>query len=129
MSPRAVCGIFRAIERLVQAQGMTIADIFTVMGQDESVLDKRPLPRQAVLKSGTLDTVSALAGALPTQQGTVWFVLMNNDGDVEAFRKLQETFLGSLDQTLGLPTSTIPTLKSTIPEPSAGLSEQLWVRL
>jgi serine-type D-Ala-D-Ala carboxypeptidase/endopeptidase (penicillin-binding protein 4) len=87
-----LCGIFRAIERLVQAQGMTIADIFTVMGQDESVLDWRPLPRQAVLKSGTLDTVSALAGALPTQQGAVWFVLMNNDGDVEAFRKLQETF-------------------------------------
>jgi serine-type D-Ala-D-Ala carboxypeptidase/endopeptidase (penicillin-binding protein 4) len=129
MSPRAVCGIFRAIERLVQSQGMTIADIFTVMGQDESVIDQRPLPRQSVLKSGTLDTVSALAGALPTQQGVVWFVLMNNDGDVEAFRKLQETFLGSLDQTLGLPISPIPTLKSTISEPSADISARLWVRL
>jgi hypothetical protein len=75
------------------------------MGQDDSVLDQRPLPRQAVLKSGTLDTVSALARALPTQQGVVWFVLMNNDGDVEAFRKLQETFLGSLAQTLGTATS------------------------
>jgi serine-type D-Ala-D-Ala carboxypeptidase/endopeptidase (penicillin-binding protein 4) len=129
MSPRAVCGIFRAIERIVQAQGMTIADIFTVVGQDESVLDRRPLPKQAVLKSGTLDRVSALAGALPTQQGAVWFVLMNNDGDVVAFRKLQETFLGSLDQTLGMPTSSVPALRSTIPEPSAGISEQLWVRL
>jgi serine-type D-Ala-D-Ala carboxypeptidase/endopeptidase (penicillin-binding protein 4) len=129
MSPRAVCGIFRAIERLVQAQGMTIADIFTVIGQDESVIDQRPLPRQAVLKSGTLNTVSALAGALPTQQGTVWFVLMNNDGDVEAFRKLQETFLGSVNQTLGLSQSPLPTLKSTIPEPTAEISEQLWVRL
>jgi serine-type D-Ala-D-Ala carboxypeptidase/endopeptidase (penicillin-binding protein 4) len=129
MSPRAVCGIFRAIEQLVQAQGMTIADIFTVMGQDESVLDQRPLPRLAVLKSGTLDTVSALAGALPTQQGTVWFVLMNNDGDVEAFRKLQETFLGSVNQTLGLPQSPLPTLKSTVSEPSMRISEQLWVRL
>jgi serine-type D-Ala-D-Ala carboxypeptidase/endopeptidase (penicillin-binding protein 4) len=129
MSPRAVCGIFRAIERLVQAQGMTIADIFTVMGQDESVLDQRPLPRQAVLKSGTLDTVSALAGALPTQQGVVWFVLMNNDGDVEAFRKLQETFLGSLDQTLGLPQAPLPTLKSTVPEPPAAISAQLWSQL
>jgi serine-type D-Ala-D-Ala carboxypeptidase/endopeptidase (penicillin-binding protein 4) len=129
MSPRAVCGIFRAIERLVQAQGMTIADIFTVMGQDESVLDKRPLPRQAVLKSGTLDRVSALAGALPTQQGTVWFVLMNNDGDVEAFRKLQESFLGNVNQTLGMAQAPLPTLKSTIPEPSVGISEQLWVRL
>ena len=129
MSPRAVCGIFRAIERLVQTQGMTIADIFTVMGQDESVLDQRPLPRQAVLKSGTLDTVSALAGALPTQQGVVWFALMNNDGDVEAFRKLQETFLGSLDQTLGLPQSPLSALKSTIPEPAPAISAQLWSQL
>jgi serine-type D-Ala-D-Ala carboxypeptidase/endopeptidase (penicillin-binding protein 4) len=129
MSPRAVCGIFRAIERLVQAQGMTIADIFTVMGQDESVLDQRPLPKQAVLKSGTLDTVSALAGALPTQKGVVWFVLMNNDGDVGAFRKLQETFLGSLDQTLGLPQVPLPALKSTVPEPPAGISAQLWSQL
>jgi serine-type D-Ala-D-Ala carboxypeptidase/endopeptidase (penicillin-binding protein 4) len=129
MSPRAVCGIFRAIERLVQAQGMTIADIFTVMGQDESVLDQRPLPKQAVLKSGTLDTVSALAGALPTQQGVVWFVLMNNDGDVESFRKLQETFLGSVDQTLGLPQVPLSALKSTVPEPPAGISAQLWSQL
>jgi serine-type D-Ala-D-Ala carboxypeptidase/endopeptidase (penicillin-binding protein 4) len=129
MSPRAVCGIFRAIERLVQAQGMTIADIFTVMGQDESVLDQRPLPRQAVLKSGTLGTVSALAGALPTQQGVVWFVLINNDGDVEAFRKLQETFLGNVAQTLGAAQAPLPTLQSTVPEPSAAISEQLWGRL
>jgi serine-type D-Ala-D-Ala carboxypeptidase/endopeptidase (penicillin-binding protein 4) len=129
MSPRAVCGIFRAIEQLVQLQGMTIADIFTVIGQDESVLNQRSLPKQAVLKSGTLDTVSALAGALPTQQGVVWFALMNNDGDVEAFRKRQETFLGSLDQALGTPLLPLPALKSTIPEPSAGISEQLWVKL
>jgi serine-type D-Ala-D-Ala carboxypeptidase/endopeptidase (penicillin-binding protein 4) len=54
-----VKGIFRAIERLAQAQEMTIADIFTVMGQDDSVLDQRPLPKQAVLKTGSLDTVSA----------------------------------------------------------------------
>jgi serine-type D-Ala-D-Ala carboxypeptidase/endopeptidase (penicillin-binding protein 4) len=127
MSPRAVCGIFRAIDRLVQSQGMTIADIFTVMGQDESVLDKRSLPKQAVLKSGTLDTVSALAGALPTQKGVVWFVLMNNSGDVEFFRKQQETFLSSLGQTLG--TATLPALQSTVPEPSADISAWLWARL
>ncbi len=128
MSPRAVCGIFRAIERLVQPQGMTIADIFTVIGQDESVLEGRSLPKESVLKSGTLDTVSALAGALPTQQGVVWFALMNNDGDVEAFRKRQEAFLGSLTQTLGT-AATLPALKSTIPEPSADISTKLWVRL
>ncbi|WP_404789386.1 D-alanyl-D-alanine carboxypeptidase [Altericista sp. CCNU0014] len=129
MSPRAVCGIFRAIDRLVQAQGMTVADIFTVMGQDESVLDQRPLPVQSVLKSGTLDTVSALAGALPTRQGVVWFALMNNEGDVEAFRKQQETLLSALDRTLGPSKLPLPALKSTIPEPPASVFEQLWVKL
>ncbi len=129
MSPRAVCGIFRAIEQLVQPQGMTIADIFTVIGQDKSVLDQRSLPKQSVLKSGTLDTVSALAGALPTQQGVVWFALMNNDGDVEAFRKLQETFLGSLNQSLGKSLSPLPALKSTVPEPPADSSTRLWAQL
>ncbi len=127
ISPRAVCGIFRAIERLVQPQGMTIADIFTVIGQDESVLDRRSLPKQSVLKSGTLDTVSALAGALPTQQGVVWFALMNSNGDVEAFRKLQEALLVSLEQTLG--TASSPALKSTIPDPSTDIATRLWTHL
>ncbi|HEY9823824.1 MAG TPA: D-alanyl-D-alanine carboxypeptidase, partial [Stenomitos sp.] len=113
MSPRAVCALFLAIERLVKPQGLTIADIFSVIGQDESVLDRRPLPKQAVLKSGTLDTVSTLAGALPTQKaGAIWFVLMNNEGSVESFRNLQERFLSTVQQTFGgVSTAPIPTLE------------------
>jgi D-alanyl-D-alanine carboxypeptidase/D-alanyl-D-alanine-endopeptidase (penicillin-binding protein 4) len=130
MSPRAVCALFLAIEKLLQPQNKTVADIFTVMGQDESVLDQRPLPKQSVLKSGTLDTVSALAGALPTQKASVvWFVMMNNAGDVKAFRRLQEKLLDTLQNTLGATTSVPTELKTTASPTSALRHEQLWTPL
>jgi serine-type D-Ala-D-Ala carboxypeptidase/endopeptidase (penicillin-binding protein 4) len=126
MSPRAVCALFLAINKLVRSHNMTVADIFTVIGTDESVLDQRPLPKQAVLKSGTLDTVSALGGALPTRQGgVVWFALLNNQGNVETFRNLQEKLLNTLQQNLGSATSPLE-LMPTQPS-STGLSHtQLW---
>jgi serine-type D-Ala-D-Ala carboxypeptidase/endopeptidase (penicillin-binding protein 4) len=126
MTPRAVCGIFLAINQLLKPQGMSIADIFNVVGKDEGVLDYRALPRQAVLKSGTLDTVSALAGTISTQKaGRVWFAVLDNDGDVDMFRNHQEALLATLQQTLGV-----------VPAPSTGQAEQaalsysqLWTRL
>jgi serine-type D-Ala-D-Ala carboxypeptidase/endopeptidase (penicillin-binding protein 4) len=130
MSPRAVCALFLAIEKLLQPRNQTIADIFTVMGRDESVLDERPLPQQAVLKSGTLDTVSALGGALPTQKaGVVWFVVMNNEGNVETFRQLQEKLLANLEQSLGQATAVPPKLALTPSKTSTLSYEQLWSRL
>lgn len=126
MSPRAVCALFLAIDKLVRSHNMTVADIFTVIGTDESVLDRRPLPQQAVLKSGTLDTVSALGGALPTREGgVVWFALLNNQGNVETFRNLQEKLLTTLQQNLGSATS--PLELTPTQTASTGLSyAQLW---
>ena len=126
MTPRAVCGIFLAIDRLLKPQGMGIADIFNVVGKDEGVLEYRSLPQQAVLKSGTLNTVSALAGTIETQKsGKVWIAVLDNDGDVGAFRGHQEALLATLQQTLGV-----------VPAPSTGQTgqagqsySQLWTRL
>jgi serine-type D-Ala-D-Ala carboxypeptidase/endopeptidase (penicillin-binding protein 4) len=128
MSPRAVCALFLAIDRLLKPQGMGVADIFTVVGTDESVLDQRSLPKQSVLKSGTLDTVSALAGTLTTQKlGTVWFAVLDNDGKVETFRNLQEELLGTLQQSLGS-VSVASAVK--IPTQTTALTyAQLWKRL
>ncbi len=94
ISPRAAVGMFRAIERYLQQYNMTVGDIFTVTGQDKGVLEQRKIPKFSVVKSGSLDTVSALVGALPTQnQGTVWFAIMNKNGDLVKYRKEQDTFL------------------------------------
>ena len=94
ISPRAAVGMFLAIERYLQPYNLTVADAFTVVGRDEGILDPRPLPRLSVVKSGTLNNVSALAGALPTrEQGTVWFAIANIGGDLAGFRAEQEALL------------------------------------
>lgn len=107
ISPRAACGLFLALERYLQPYNMTVADVLTVVGKDKGILSERPLPKLAVIKSGTLDNVSALGGALPTQkQQTVWFVIMNGGTNVEVLRTQQEVLLKSfLSEWGAVPTS------------------------
>lgn len=96
ISPRAACALFIALERYLEPYSMTVADVLTVVGKDKGILSERPLPKLAVVKSGTLDYVSALGGALPTQkQETVWFVIMNRGENVETLRTQQEVLLKS----------------------------------
>jgi D-alanyl-D-alanine carboxypeptidase/D-alanyl-D-alanine-endopeptidase (penicillin-binding protein 4) len=98
ISPRAVCAMFLAIENYLKSYNMTIADVFTVIGKDPGILaERKNIPSLAVVKSGTLDNISALAGALPTQkQGIIWFVMMNGGENVEEFRLQQEALLNNL---------------------------------
>jgi serine-type D-Ala-D-Ala carboxypeptidase/endopeptidase (penicillin-binding protein 4) len=118
ISPRMVCALFRAIARELAPKGMTIGDIFTIVGNDEGILDERKLPKFAVVKSGSLDDVSALAGVIPTQnQGPVWFVIMNGGTNhLEGFRADQETLLQRFVIKWGqpdtLPLALAPTLNS-----------------
>jgi D-alanyl-D-alanine carboxypeptidase/D-alanyl-D-alanine-endopeptidase (penicillin-binding protein 4) len=113
ISPRAVCAMFLAIERYLQPYNMTVGDMFAIVGQDKGILEERQIPRLAVVKSGSLDAVSALAGALPTQQqGTIWFVMMNGGNNLEGFRAQQELLLKGLVNQWGavqsLPTELTP---------------------
>jgi D-alanyl-D-alanine carboxypeptidase/D-alanyl-D-alanine-endopeptidase (penicillin-binding protein 4) len=103
ISPRAVCSMFLALSQYLQPLNMTIADLFTVVGKDSGILDGRKLPPGLVTKSGSLNAVSALAGAMPTQQkGLVWFVIMNGGGEnLEGFRADQEALLRSLSAAWG----------------------------
>lgn len=107
ISPRAACGMFQAIARLLHPQEMTIADIFAVIGTDPGVHNERPLPQKFVMKSGTLNRVSSIAGALPTEnQGVIWFAVINGEGDVDQFRAQQETLLQTLMQSWGTTNKT-----------------------
>ncbi|NET57096.1 MAG: D-alanyl-D-alanine carboxypeptidase [Symploca sp. SIO2E6] len=102
ISPRAVCGMFLAIERYLESDNLTVGDVFTIVGQDQGILDERQLPQLSVVKSGSLNNVSALAGALPTQQqGTVWFATMNVGPNLTGFRASQEALLQELLQQWG----------------------------
>ena len=98
ISPRAVVGLFLALDKLMAANNLSIADTLTIIGQDSGVLESRPLPPNTIAKSGTLNTVSALGGVLPTEKhGLVWFAVLNNgDIDLDKARREQETFLATL---------------------------------
>lgn len=66
ISPRAVCAMYAAIQRYVQPHNLTIADLFPISGVDKGTIDYRNIPAAAVVKTGTLNDVSALAGVVPT---------------------------------------------------------------
>ncbi len=111
MSPRAACALFLALERYLQPYNMTIGDAIAIVGQDEGILNQRQIPRFSVVKSGSLNYVSALAGALPTQtRGSVWFVIMNGGSNLEGFRIQQETLLNQLVTQWGPVTALPPEL-------------------
>lgn len=92
ISPRAATGMFLAIEKYLQQYNMNVADVFVIVGKDRGILEERQqLPKLAVVKSGTLDYVSALAGALPTKEkGIVWFTILNKGPNVTELRNQQE---------------------------------------
>jgi serine-type D-Ala-D-Ala carboxypeptidase/endopeptidase (penicillin-binding protein 4) len=105
MSPRAVCALFIEVERFLQPYNLSVADVFPVFGQDKvGTMYGRHLPLGTTIKTGTLNTVSALAGVMPTRDhGRVWFAIMNRGGDVEGFRKQQDELLQHLSKVWGTP--------------------------
>ena len=102
LSPRAVVAILLGIQRQLRPHGLSISDVMPVFGQDEGTLIYRELPDQAALKTGTLNTVSSLAGYFPTRdRGPVWFSIQNWGGDLELLRAQQDALLLSLQQHWG----------------------------
>ncbi|AFZ00255.1 D-alanyl-D-alanine carboxypeptidase [Calothrix sp. PCC 6303] len=111
ISPRAATGLLRAVEDYLKPYNMTVADVFMVMGQDKGVLEARKIPKFAVVKSGSLDTVSGLVGVIPTQkQGNVWFTIMNSTGDLNSYRKQQDVFLTNIVKQWGIVATSPPEL-------------------
>ncbi len=97
ISPRAACALFAAIQRHMQPLNLTIADLFPVAGSDQGTIDWRKIPTAAVVKTGTLKDVSALAGVLPTRdRGLVWFAIINRGSDLDGLRAQQDQLLQTL---------------------------------
>jgi len=103
--------MYRSIQQDLQAQGLTIADVVAIAGVDEGILRDRPLPKHAVIKSGSLNAVSTISGALPTPKGVIWFAVLNGGADTEALRSAQEKLLGELLQQLGGEDPQLPALQ------------------
>jgi serine-type D-Ala-D-Ala carboxypeptidase/endopeptidase (penicillin-binding protein 4) len=108
IAPHAVSQIFRAIHRLARQQQLTVADLFPSSGTDRkgSMLDRK-MPVGTTVKTGTLNEVSALTGALPTRdRGLVWFTIINRGRKIVPLRQQQDLLLQSLLTRWGQPTET-----------------------
>ena len=102
ISPRAAVAMLLAIQRQLRPHGLSVADVMPVFGQDEGTLIFRELPKQSALKTGTLATVSALAGVFPTRErGPVWFSIQNSGTNIESLRAQQDSLLLALEQHWG----------------------------
>lgn len=102
ISPRAAVLTLLAIQRQLRDYDLSVSDVMPVFGQDEGTLIFRELPQQSALKTGTLNTVSALSGFFPTRdRGPVWFSIQNRGADLESLRAQQDSLLLALEQHWG----------------------------
>ena len=101
ISPRAVCQMLIAIDRLLQANNYSTADLFPTAGRDiVGTLQGRGLPRGTTIKTGTLDNVSALAGVISTSdRGKVYFSIINYGRPVTYLRQQQDSLINELAQS------------------------------
>ncbi|MBV9384864.1 MAG: D-alanyl-D-alanine carboxypeptidase [Chroococcidiopsidaceae cyanobacterium CP_BM_ER_R8_30] len=118
LSPRAVCAMLGAIERELQSYHLSLADLFAIAGRDRrGTIETRQIPNATVVKTGTLNEVSSLAGVMPTRdRGLVWFAIINHGSNVDSFRTQQDQLLQHLLQkwqaALTLPAALTPHLTS-----------------
>ncbi len=108
ISPRAVCAMFMALEQELLHHQMNVADLFPVAGRDHrGTLHTRHIPSGTVIKTGTLNDVSALAGVMPTRdRGLVWFAIINRGWNIGRLRTAQDHLLQSLLLQWQLPAIT-----------------------
>lgn len=115
MSPQAAVKMFQAIQTILDTSDYTVSDIFPIAGRDGGTLVARRLPNNTVVKTGSLAVVSALAGAVPTQQkGLVWFSLINYGSGLDNLRSRQDQIISALEQQWGKVAEVPPALKTTV---------------
>ena len=114
ISPRAICALLMAVQREAVAHQLDLTDLFLMSGLDHrGTIHGRHIPLATVIKTGTLNDVSSLAGVMPTRdRGLVWFAILNRGTNVSAFRAGQDQLLQRLLQQLqvasDVPAALIP---------------------
>ncbi len=98
ISPRAACRMFIALEQQLKDTDINVADLFPVAGVDKKgTIEYRKIPYGVPVKTGTLNTVSALAGVIPTEEREkVRFAIINYGADIEGLRRKQDILLNNL---------------------------------
>jgi D-alanyl-D-alanine carboxypeptidase/D-alanyl-D-alanine-endopeptidase (penicillin-binding protein 4) len=103
LSPRVTVNLLRALDKELQATGHALFDILPVAGIDDGTLRHRlDAPEEVgrvVGKTGTFGDygASALVGAISTSdQGTVYFAILNHGVPVPEARRRQDRFVRAL---------------------------------
>jgi serine-type D-Ala-D-Ala carboxypeptidase/endopeptidase (penicillin-binding protein 4) len=116
LSPRAAIALLQGIQQELQRYQLTLADVLAMAGRDRGTLTERKLPTAALVKTGTLWDVSALAGVIPTRKfGLVWFIIINRGENIDGFRQDQDRILQLLTQRLGAAPDLLPQFKPSLP--------------
>jgi D-alanyl-D-alanine carboxypeptidase/D-alanyl-D-alanine-endopeptidase (penicillin-binding protein 4) len=103
LSPRVTVNLLRALDKELQSSGHALFDILPVAGIDDGTLRHRlDGPEEVGRVVGTTGTygdygASALVGAISTtDQGTVYFAILNHGVPVPEARRRQDRFVRSL---------------------------------
>jgi D-alanyl-D-alanine carboxypeptidase/D-alanyl-D-alanine-endopeptidase (penicillin-binding protein 4) len=103
LSPRAAVNLLRALDRELGTSGHALFDILPVSGIDDGTLrhrlDESEEAGRVVGKTGTFGDygASALVGAISTSdQGTVYFAILNHGVPVPEARRRQDKFVRAL---------------------------------
>jgi D-alanyl-D-alanine carboxypeptidase/D-alanyl-D-alanine-endopeptidase (penicillin-binding protein 4) len=107
ISPRSTITILRKLIAYLHSKGLSIGDILPIAGIDAGTLERRftdAYRGSVVAKTGTLNSVSALAGVAYTRsKGPVLFVLYNRGGSTYRFRAVQDETLKKIITLFGGP--------------------------
>ena len=123
IAPHATATMFSAIARYAERNGFTVSDLFPISGTDVGTLIDRSIPKHSVVKTGTLNEVSALSGVMPTKKrGLVWFSIINRGTNLDNLRNQQDILLNQLQTHWGKPDSRS---RSITPTPSINTSESM----
>ena len=107
MSPRVTVAILRALEAELSKHGLDLTSVMPVAGVDEGTLKRRLVDPGGegfvVAKTGTYGDYGAcaLAGALRTSNGIVYFAILNRGVAIAEARRRQDAYVRVLMAELG----------------------------
>jgi D-alanyl-D-alanine carboxypeptidase/D-alanyl-D-alanine-endopeptidase (penicillin-binding protein 4) len=123
ISPKATIQVLRKLMIYLNNRGMRLEEILPVAGIDAGTLQRRftdAYRGSVVAKTGTLRSVSALAGVAYTRgKGPLLFVIYNRGGSSYTFRNVQDETIKKMITLFGGPA---PSRYSTM-EPSISSNE------
>jgi D-alanyl-D-alanine carboxypeptidase/D-alanyl-D-alanine-endopeptidase (penicillin-binding protein 4) len=109
ISPRAMAQILRKLTSYLAKQQIGLDQLLPVAGIDHGTLERRfndAFRGSVVAKTGTLHSVSALAGVANTRgRGPLVFVIFNHGGSPATFRLIQDETLRKIITLCGGPVS------------------------